>query len=804
MAQLPIVRRTKTRGELTVLLRSRRIASHSSFYHIGKFLLTDPLCASRDGKALRFHSSQDDWIAFSGRPFGLHIPARKAGSPGSGLALWPCPGNRPQRDRGLQKREDRVCPEPPGTHRQVLLRTDLTETGRFHARGSPEQNGRIGGYQMKRIIAVVFILASLLLGANALGEADLTLLVYMCGADIQSDACEDIYEMGIAETGENVNIVLLAGGADEWDFEEIEGNTRNLIEIRDGYFESITDWGWASMGSRESLLEFLEYGLTYYPARRTAVILWDHGAGSEAGICFDPTTQEEDGLSLLEISQVLSDLKDRLGSFRLDLFGCDACMMATYEMAAMLSNYDIGYFVASEELEPGIGWHYTPWLEALDRNPALSTEKLCHMIVDSYMAAGKREDPDDYLTMSVIDLKKMGPLQEAMETLGLTLQRELTAGHEAEIRRGRSRMYTFGSFMDGSWDMVDLGAMLDAYSRFDRNGTAKARQALSDAVLVSKQTDNLDPCCGLSVLIPHDTKSEFESYADGVDLSFCIPNWIGFVKAYAGQLTGGSYSFSQTTPQNITGSGFLSQIASAYGSQQNEWCWNDAAAAYEEAPSPSPSVSASEGDYAFSAGLSIEDLRYLDYVEGMIMMDISDEESFGYVDLGLMRNNVVDWNSGTIYSLFDGTWPVLGDQLVPLYDQIVNEYGRRSLIPVKLNGEYTYLVVEFRAGSGEGRILGANAGYDDSGLPIRSTTKLKEGDLIIPVYTLYIETEDQEDLQESEVEGDPIRWREGMTVTYMDLSDESGEDEPMPMMFCFVLNDVFGGYEMTDLIPFEL
>ena len=657
---------------------------------------------------------------------------------------------------------------------------------------------------MKRILMVVLILALPLLCAGALAEADTTLLVYLCGADIQSDACEDIYEMGIAETGQNVNIVILAGGAETWDFDELSGHTRNLVEIRDGAFESITDWGWASMGSGQSLLEFLEYGLKNYPARRTGVILWDHGAGSEAGICFDSTTEEEDGLTLLEINQALSDLENRSGGFHLDFFGCDACMMATYEMAAMLSCHDIDFFVASEELEPGTGWHYTPWLQALDQNPALSTGQLCQMIVESYMEAGKQANPDDYLTLSVVDLRKMKPLQEAMEGLGLTLQSGLAGGREAEIRRGRSRLYTFGSFVDGSWDMVDLGAMLDAYSSFDLGQAAKARQALSEAVLVSRNTENLGACSGLSVLIPHDTKDEFESYVDGLDLSFCIPNWIGFVKAYAGHLTEGSYSFAQTTPQNITGSGFLSQIASAYSSQQTGWSWNGASGTYEETAPAAPAVPASEGDYAFSASLAPEDLRYLDYVEGMIMMDITEGETFGYVDLGLMRNNVVDWNKGTVYSLFDGTWPVLGEQLVPLYDQVVNEYGRRSLIPVKLNGEYTYLVVEFRAGSTEGRVLGANAGYDASGLPIRETTRLKEGDVIIPVYTLLVDAENSDQLQESEFEGDQILWQEGMTVTYMNLSDDQGQEEPLPMMFCFVLNDVFGGYSTTELIPFEL
>ena len=654
---------------------------------------------------------------------------------------------------------------------------------------------------MKKTLFLLFMAVFVLMGIGAAAEANLTLLVYMCGANLQEAGCYDIYEMGMAETGDEVNIVVLAGGASEWAFDEIAGNTRNLITIRNGEFESITDWGWASMGSGESLLEFLEYGLSEYPADRTAVILWDHGAGSEAGICFDDTTQEQDGLSLVEINDVLYDLNERLNGFHIDLFGCDACMMATYEMAAMLSYYDIDYFVASEELEPGLGWSYTPWLKAVSKDPGMTTEALCGRIVDSYMEAGQEAAPDSYLTLSAIDLGEMEGLQSAMEDLGAVLLNEMAQGNAADVRRGRSRMYTFGAYADGSWDMVDLGAMLDAYAQFAPDGAAQARKAMGQAVRINRQSDNLDPCCGLSVLIPQDTKDEFESYIEGLDLSFYMPNWMGFVKAYAGQLVGGSHSFAQTTPQAVTGSGFFSQISAMIGESTNEMNWDEATQTYEEASQPTDVVATTEYDYAFSASIAPEDLQYLDHVEGMLMMDISDEEMFGYVDLGLMQNNVVDWNSGEVYSLFDGTWPIFGDQLVPLYDQLKNEYGRRSLIPVRLNGEYTYLVVEFKAGEAEGRILGANAGYDANGLPIRNTTELNEGDSIIPVYTMFVDSGDDGELQEMEFDGDEILWEDGMTVTYEDLGED---DDKLEMMFCFVLNDVFGEYDMTEAIPFEV
>jgi hypothetical protein len=185
----------------------------------------------------------------------------------------------------------------------------------------------------------------------------------------------------------------------------------------------------------------------------------------------------------------------------------------------------------------------------------------------------------------------------------------------------------------------------------------------------------------------------------------------------------------------------------------------------------------------------------------MLLMDMSDDEMECYVDFGTMQNNLIDWNTGTVVSLFDGTWPVFGGQPVPLYDQTSNDHSRRSLIPVKLNGEYTYLVVVFPANGTEGRIIGANAGYDDNGLPIRNTTKLKPGDEIVPVYTMYVYTEDSDDPEESEFDGEKIIWQEGMTVTYEDLSDA---EDPMQMMFCFCFNDIFGEDTLSDIISFEL
>ena len=654
---------------------------------------------------------------------------------------------------------------------------------------------------MKKIVCFgLILLLALTLGCALAGNATTTLLVYMCGTDLQDAGCEDLVEMAEVEAGDSINVVVLAGGAKEWDLEDLKGNSRTLAVIQDGYFIQLDDWGRQSMGSEESLEEFLRYGLTEFPADRTVVVLWDHGAGSEGGVCFDETA-DDDSLTIVEINEALNSLDQSVPDYHINIFGCDACMMGTYEMAAMLSHHPIGYYVASEELEPGTGWYYTAWLETLLNDPFVSDEDLCAEIIESYMDIGLQNDPDDYLTLSAVKLSEISALETSMEQFASVMAGQIQAGNLSAVRRGRSRMYTFGSFADGSWDMVDLSAMLDAYAQFDADTAAEAKRCLSRAVILSSQTDNLDTCCGLSILLPQDTAESFDEYQAGFSLSDVIPNWVDFVNGYVSELLGGSYHFSSGETVQITaGSGITDTFTPVMGLASGCLQWDDETGSYGE-EIESEEITITDSDQGFMATLPLEDLANLDYVEGMLLMDISDDEITAYVDFGLMQNNLIDWQTGTVISLYDGTWPVFGNQPVPLYDQTSNEHSRRSLIPVKLNGEYTYLVVIFPAGSSEGRIVGANAGYDENGLPIRSTAKLNPDDRITPVYTMYYEEDGKEDLQETEYEGEEIIWQDSMTVTYEDLSDET---EATTMIFCFVFNDIFGGDSMSELIAFEL
>jgi hypothetical protein len=202
------------------------------------------------------------------------------------------------------------------------------------------------------------------------------------------------------------------------------------------------------------------------------------------------------------------------------------------------------------------------------------------------------------------------------------------------------------------------------------------------------------------------------------------------------------------------------------------------------------------GDYAYTVSLSEEDMQYLATAEASLMMDVSDPDFECYVDLGYTQDTIIDWNQNKVYGLFDGTWPTLDGQMVCIYDQIANENYVRSLIPVKLNGEETYLLVVFDKDHPGGVVVGASEGYNDAGQPVRGYEKLQEGDEVIPQYELiYWDENDDQQTEPFDSETPITVGKDG----YIPFGYEAVETES-DYQYGFCLNDVYGGYEFTDFI----
>lgn len=673
-----------------------------------------------------------------------------------------------------------------------------------------------------RLLALLLTCCVVLLGLPTACAATptMSILMYMCGTDLQSDCVNDLYEMCAAEIPDNVTVVVQAGGASEWDDSRLRANRINRFTIADYDFSDVEVCAWQNMGAQETLEDYLDWAVSTYPADRYMLVFWNHGGGSNSGVCFDETA-DYDGLTIHEINDALYNFTEANPDFHLDVIGFDACLMATYETAAHMQYY-ADFMVASEELEPGLGWNYA-WLDALGENPALDAQGIGVAIADAYMAACLDENPDDYLSMSVLYLPAMEYLVSTMEAYAAYLSQALDAGQLSTFSRARQRMYAFGDFDDATSDMVDMMALIDGTRTIAPQTADVLQTAYERVVRYNVGTRKFDYLTGMSVYFPSG------SY-DGDGCQETIPNMTEFTRGYAELRSGGNYVFSAQVPQQLSSGGaFNGNLMDAVFSPASTFTASEAPLSADtsavDLPDVAPTFTSmndaffsgflvpddSDADdwldadfsdevYACSMTLSQDELNNLSMVEGLLYLDGSDDEDTFYIEMGAMQNAAIDWESGEIVSQFDGTWSMLDEQMVMMYDQLVNGGMRRSVIPVRCNDVEGYLLVMRRSYDSDWTIVGFTQGYDDAGLPVRGSTPLTEGDVVTPIYNVLYEDEDGE-LQEMTMDGDPIVAGKGGAI---DFGFYSLEGSDATYLYCFCLTDIYGEIQLSDFISFEL
>ena len=261
-------------------------------------------------------------------------------------------------------------------------------------------------------------------------------------AEIGGAATDDITEMLSAQLSENVRIVLQTGGSAAWAVNEINPNRSQRFLYDSRGFRQIGDEHIRNMGEADTLADFLSFCKKEYPADHQILIFWDHGAGA-FGFASDEL-YGKDSITLKELRQALERVwQADEEEPPYEIIGFDACLMASVEVAETLHGYG-RYLVASEEVEPGFGWNYTPWLEELSASPQMNGAQVGRAIVDAGLEA-IAEMSIRYgavtgnlpSTLSVVDINGAHQVYEAYgeaETLDSTALRMLS---EAGIELGQ-------------------------------------------------------------------------------------------------------------------------------------------------------------------------------------------------------------------------------------------------------------------------------------------------------------------------------------------------------------------------------
>ena len=251
-------------------------------------------------------------------------------------------------------------------------------------------------------------------------------------------------------------------------------------------------------GNKETLIEAASLAYEQFPADEVVLILWNHGTGplepkitpiinqwelwhvdtdsgkidldqsvgyldrfapgegsfkETKGICFDDATGHY--LTISELTDALSYISETIIKKKFSILACDACLMAGADVFAGFHHY-VDYYVASQEVELGIGYKYDAIVEPLVNDTICCGEELaCHFVT----AFKQYYSPKiDFYTHVAIDLSYGEELERNIDTLsklllyGLNYQENRTI--KEAIRLSRHKKYCI-RFNEPTY--IDLG-----------------------------------------------------------------------------------------------------------------------------------------------------------------------------------------------------------------------------------------------------------------------------------------------------------------------------------------------------------
>ncbi len=437
--------------------------------------------------------------------------------------------------------------------------------------------------QLRRVAGAV----ALLIGLAGCGDPDpggpdgggggapesWTILVYMVADNnLEPFGVSDLIEMAQATAAAGngspeVRFVVQADRAAGYSSESVGslGNwesTRRLV-VRNGGFEPVAELGELNMGDPGVLSDFLQWGMSSYPADRYMLVFWDHGSGWP-GFGGDSSTATDDLLTLTELH---SGLQAGLGSGpRLEIIGYDACLMATYEVAKTMQPY-AKYLLASEELEPGTGWDYRSFAKLL-AGGTVTPAQLGQEVVDGFIAHSNAINQGQDATLSLTDLgAPLDSVATALAAYVTAANGGIQAGQQATataISQQRVAAVKFGDMPDParSVNHVDFGDLVTRLAGVDsaRFGAVatQVQTALGSAVVYQRAGPLRASATGLSIYFPPSA----DYYQSAYDSVAAASTWRSFLGTYF-QAATGTYG-TVTTPEFVP-SALTTQVLTADG-----------------------------------------------------------------------------------------------------------------------------------------------------------------------------------------------------------------------------------------------
>ncbi|MEB3198311.1 MAG: clostripain-related cysteine peptidase [Candidatus Sericytochromatia bacterium] len=358
-------------------------------------------------------------------------------------------------------------------------------------------------------------------------------------------ALEDLNEMeaGLPADG-SVEIYVLFDGIKNGDSAVLKvkrdsGMNGNIISEKLSVPSVIPANNEIDSGDVKVVTRFLEWAGQNVKADHTMVSFWDHGSGIFHGAP-NPITKgfgwDDNGSNLetADLTTLGAAYKTASGK-NFSIVGFDACLMAHGEIAYQVKD-SADYLVASEELEPGAGWDYRGWLNAVAKLEAKTPAAVGSALVDTYHASyqpgGSQSSGRDDTTLSLVDVaawtNNVVPALNEFSQVAI----EGMAANKQAFQGARSKAQTFYNR-----DCADLGSFLANVKANVRDQKVAAAANKLDAtyrtaiVREAHSADNAG-ATGLVLYFPTPSQNINGAYGDPARIAFAATSWKDFLKNY--------------------------------------------------------------------------------------------------------------------------------------------------------------------------------------------------------------------------------------------------------------------------------
>ena len=361
------------------------------------------------------------------------------------------------------------------------------------------------------ILIGVFVLLVSLIVISLVNRKDIatrTFMIYVVGADLESKGSMGTYELNGIDPNlvdsENVNVVLIAGGAKRWGNDYIDADETSIYQLTENGFTKVKQQPIKNMGDSATLSNFINFVTEHYITDKYELLFWNHG-GAIIGSEFDELNNN-DNLSLEEISNALAKTTFNEKN-KMETVIFSTCLNGTIENANVFKNY-ADYFVASEEVSMSVkdksDFSFINGVELETKGSDIGK-----MFIDKYKDKIKylkdvykiyETDYDVYSTYSIIDLNNLDNLNGAINNFFGKI--DVTKNYN-KIAKIRSNLYQYAYKMAGepSYDMVDLYNLISELKELSSDEAEKVLNELENTVIYNYATDPSSR--GLSIYFPY-------------------------------------------------------------------------------------------------------------------------------------------------------------------------------------------------------------------------------------------------------------------------------------------------------------